>query len=1048
MKLPLLTLLSTFAFQQLSAIKPNNFKTSATGSIAFSENKGQVHDQYYKPRPDVLFGAMTGNMAFHLKTNGVSYQLYRVDKWKEAKHALQTESVEPAKRLRKEISQQTIYRIDLNWLNHNTNFLVSKDEVLSGHNNYYLENCPKGALNVKSYSGVTLYNLFNGINLHYYEKNGELKHDYIVAPHADYKKIQIEVKGATVIMNKDGSLLLTTPLGEVQEGAPIVYQNNRQLKARWTVRNNILGFEIEKHNPNLELIIDPLTRAWGTFYGGSGQDFGQSCSTDASNNVYLAGYVDALNTGTMIATLGSHQATFGGGPGNIDSYIAKFNSSGVRLWGTYYGGLGLDYGKSCCTDANGYVYLAGTTGSGNAIATVGSHQQIASGVGSDAFLAKFDGNGVRQWATYYGDNNIEEGTYCTTDAIGNVYMTGFSTSMGSSTFIATTGCHQPTNGGATDAFLVKFNSNGVRQWGTFYGGNDQEVGRSLSVDGNGNVFIAGQARTSTGTAIATPGSHQSIFGGGIFEAFLAKFNSNGVRQWGTYYGGTGQETAWSCCADAIGNVYLAGYTSTTGGTVIATVGSHQSNNGGGGIPNDAFLAKFNGSGVRQWATYYGGTGSENANSCVLDAIGNVYLAGETSTPSGTAIATANSHQTTLSSNITSDAFLAKFNSSGIRQSGTYYGGLGTEYGRCCSIDAAGNLYLAGETSSNGTSIATPGSHQPSLILNGYSSYLAKFNECNSINLSASVNSVACIGASLNFSASATSTAVLTYSWSGPASFTANTQNPSIPIAGTINIGTYTLSVNSGTGCVETVITQVNTIVSLNPSAAVNSVVCSGSSLNFTANTTGTNIPTYSWSGPASFASSIQNPSISTASALNIGTYTLTVTNNGCVETTTTQVNSILPSPTVTAVSNNSTQICSGKTVSLTANGASSYSWSTNANTPVILVTPTITTSYTVTGTNTNGCTAKAVVTQSVKVCTSINDNERIANIIVYPNPSTGLFNVQNNTGETITISIVNPLGQLILVKNISESGIIDLSNFSKGVYYMRAGDKIEKLLKE
>jgi hypothetical protein len=102
--------------------------------IFFTENKGQVYDQYYKPRPDVLFGAMAGNMAFHLKTTGVSYQLYRVDKWKEVED-------NKTKTKHKEIDQQTIYRIDLNWLNHNANFTKSTDEVLPGFNNYYLERC-------------------------------------------------------------------------------------------------------------------------------------------------------------------------------------------------------------------------------------------------------------------------------------------------------------------------------------------------------------------------------------------------------------------------------------------------------------------------------------------------------------------------------------------------------------------------------------------------------------------------------------------------------------------------------------------------------------------------------------------------------------------------------------------------------------------------------------------------------------------------------------------------------------------------------------------
>ena len=93
----------------------------------------------------------------------------------------------------KEIDQQTIYRIDLNWVNANKNLIPTTDQTLEGCNNYYLESCPSGALNVKSYTGVTLHNLYKGINLHYYEKQGQLKHDYIIAPNTDYKQIKLKV---------------------------------------------------------------------------------------------------------------------------------------------------------------------------------------------------------------------------------------------------------------------------------------------------------------------------------------------------------------------------------------------------------------------------------------------------------------------------------------------------------------------------------------------------------------------------------------------------------------------------------------------------------------------------------------------------------------------------------------------------------------------------------------------------------------------------------------------------------------------------------------
>lgn len=345
-------------------VLPQGFKAQKTGAITFIENKGQVHDQNYKPRPDVLYSTMAGNMAVHIKNSGVSYQLYRIDKYKEVEDP-------KTKEKRKEIDEQTIYRVDLNWLNANKNFTQSVDEAIPGYDNYYLESCPSGALNVKSYKGITLNNLYNGINLHYYEKNGQLKHDYIVAPKTDYKQIQIEVKGAEVSVNKDGSLILTTRLGKVNESAPVVYQQNKKLKSKWVVNRNVLAFEIENYDPNYELIIDPVTRVWGTYYGGAGDEYGCSIDNDASGNVYLTGG-SSSNLGTIIATSGSHQTACSGA---YDCFLAKFNSNGVRQWATYYGGTGIDNGSSCSTDNSGNIYMIGYTGSGTStvMASVGSH---------------------------------------------------------------------------------------------------------------------------------------------------------------------------------------------------------------------------------------------------------------------------------------------------------------------------------------------------------------------------------------------------------------------------------------------------------------------------------------------------------------------------------------------------------------------------------------------------------------------------------------------------------------------------------------------------
>jgi len=396
----------------------------------------------------------------------------------------------------------------------------------------------------------------------------------------------------------------------------------------------------------------------------------------------------------------------------------------VRAWGTYYTGTGQvwpngeDRGNSCITDAAGNVYMVGFTSSNSDIATAGAHQTVCAGGpissgtgGYDAFLVKFNSSGVRQWATYYGGSENDKGISCALDASGNVYMIG---STSSTSGIATAGAHETT---VNDGFLVKFNSSGVRQWGTYIEGTSN----ACTTDASGNIYIVGLTNSTSG--IATSGAHQNMMSGSG-DAFLVKFNSSGVKQWGTYYGGnytvaSGQERGFSCATDALGNVYMAGITPSTSG--IATAGAHQTIYGGDLM--DAFLVKFNSSGLLQWGTYYGGAGSEIGYSCATDASGNVYLAGdaEQGFVPASGIATAGAHQSAYGGGF-SDGFLVKFDSNGLRQWGTYYGGSLLDFSHSCATDASGNVYMSGETQSF-TGIATSGAHETTVN----DAFLVSFN---------------------------------------------------------------------------------------------------------------------------------------------------------------------------------------------------------------------------------------------------------------------------------------------------------------------------------
>ena len=386
----------------------------------------------------------------------------------------------------------------------------------------------------------------------------------------------------------------------------------------------------------------------------------------------------------------------------------------VLEWATYYGGSNEDIGRSVATDPSGNVYLAGYTKSATGIAS-GGHQNTILGTSFNAFLVKFNAGGERQWATYYGSSS---GSVCQSiwghgvaiDPSGNLYLMG--TTCANSGIAS--GGHQNTyGGGTTDAFLVKFNPDGGRIWSTYYGGSNFDYGNAVACDNSGNVFLSGYTRSTN--AIAT-GGHRNTGSGG--DDFLVKFNANGVRQWGTYYGGMSAEYGGAFIAtDGDGNAYLSG--STDRSSSIAYQGHRNTYSGN---PHDGYLVKFNASGVRQWATYYGGP-SGNLRKPIFvatDADNNVFIAGYTTSTTDIA---SGGHQITKGSG--EDAFLAKFNASGIRQWSTYYGGGGNDYGYAVVADGSGNVSLAGYTTS--TSDIAAGGVQNTYGGGDRDGFIVKFN---------------------------------------------------------------------------------------------------------------------------------------------------------------------------------------------------------------------------------------------------------------------------------------------------------------------------------
>jgi hypothetical protein len=213
----------------------------------------------------------------------------------------------------------------------------------------------------------------------------------------------------------------------------------------------------------------------------------------------------------------------------------------------------------------------------------------------------------------------------------------------------------------------------------------------------------------------------------------------------------------------------------------------------------------------------------------------------------------------------------------------------------------------------------------------------------------------------------------------------------------------------------------------NPTIAVNSgSICSGNS--FTITPSGAN--TYTIQGGGSVKTPTANISYTVVGTSSVGCISSTFA------TSSVTVNSL---PTITATSDDAL-ICVGETASLTANGSStSYTWNTSATGTSISVSPTVTTNYTVTGTDANGCENNAVITQSVSLCTGINQLSNSTNeLSIFPNPSSTNLTVKTDE-EIQTISIYNSLGALVQTE---KTNVFSVEQLSSGLYILKV--KTEK----
>ena len=423
------------------------------------------------------------------------------------------------------------------------------------------------------------------------------------------------------------------------------------------------------------------TPQWARRVGGTGSDSANSVSTDSSGNIIVAtSYSSTTLTiynadGTTFTTLAN------AGTGNADSFVVKYNSEGTPQWARRVGGTGGDVAISVSADSSGSIVVSGYYASTtltiyNADGT--TFTTLSNAGGSDGFVVKYNSEGTIQLVRRLGGMDSESAYSVRIDSNGNIIVAGYYESnpilflstnnipVLPSTFI------QLSNSGSTDVYVVKYNSSATFQWAARVSGIYGDTLSMLKLDSSENVYLLGLYQSTTltiynanGTAFGT-----TLANLGNKDHFIAKYNSSGVVQWVARLGGTGDDsTTPISLIDSNGNIVIMGKINsstltfynadgTAFGTTLSPAGS-----------NEGYIAKYNSSGVVQWANRIKADYVTFASGPVIDTAGNSFIYGEMSHNPLTntmVLDNANGTTTTLANLYAGvrQSYIVKYNSSG------------------------------------------------------------------------------------------------------------------------------------------------------------------------------------------------------------------------------------------------------------------------------------------------------------------------------------------------------------------------------------------------
>ncbi|MDA8168422.1 MAG: SBBP repeat-containing protein [Nitrospiraceae bacterium] len=575
---------------------------------------------------------------------------------------------------------------------------------LSGKTSYFIgRDKEKWLSGIPLFSDVVYNGIYRDIDLVFHSGKKRLEYDFVVHPGADPGDIALRLEGAKAVnMDGKGDLAISGSAGEKMVFIkPEVYEEARGVKKKveghFIIEGDTIGFRVAGYDRRKTLVIDPSI-AYSTFLGGSQNDEGHGIRVDAQGNVFVTGFTMSPD----FPTKAPEQPVWGGGTSTGDVFVTKLNTAGNALiYSTFIGGASDDAGKAIEIDPAGEAYITGVTASSN-FPVLTPFQGTLKGA-SNAFIVKLSASGTQLlYASYLGGGSTDEGEDIALDPSGNIYITGFTSSADFPLLKPV----KASIGGAYDAFITKLDPTGRKLiYSTFLGGGSNDEGMGIKADANGDAYVTGATASSD---FMTVNPEQASLAGST-NAFLSKFDPNGVLLFSTYHGGAAADAGTAIALDSSENAYITGSTTSPDFPVLGPVRSYSG-------ANDAFVSKFSPQGRIIYSTFLGGSADDFGYGIAVDIFGNTYVAGQTISSDFPLV---NPVQTLKPGQ---NAFLTEINSTGTAfVFSTFLGGGGNDAGFAVITDGSGSAYLTGRT--NSPDFATVNSIQP--YTGGYDAFVAK-----------------------------------------------------------------------------------------------------------------------------------------------------------------------------------------------------------------------------------------------------------------------------------------------------------------------------------